>query len=129
MRKSSGAAPLPKKDHRVDRVHLTPGTGAGVPPPKSLEPAETILAAPSAIASGCQLGGRGPLPPDLMVHQKPDLTTSSLPRDLVTAEPMALSTAKLDQPPTAGPTSEEFQSPEPEDLPMVSFLRRSIRTR
>jgi hypothetical protein len=120
--KSTGAAALPKHDMPL----FTPGTGAGVPPPKSLAEPESVAATP---VQAWQLGGRGPLPPDLVREPMAAIGTTSatsanLPRDLspaVPAEPKMEVAMTAVQ--TAGPTCPEIQSPEPEELPMVSFRR------
>ena len=121
--KSTGAAALPKHDMPL----FTPGTGAGVPPPKSLAEPESV---PTTPVQAWQLGGRGPLPPDLvrepmaMAIGTTSAISANLPRDLspaVAAEPKMEVAMTAVQ--TAGPTCPEIQSPEPEELPMVSFRR------
>ena len=71
------------------------------------------------------------MPPDLVGREPVAIGTTSamsaLPRDLtpaVPAEPKMEVAMTAVQ--TAGPTHPEIQSPEPEELPMVSFRRCAI---
>jgi len=128
---------------------LSPGVGAGAPPakiPSTFQIAKTATEVVAEAPAVYQLGGRGPLPSELLVRQVSLGATSPLPRDLlprdpvppnnmVSAAPTKLVTPvevpmgpMVSAPTAAGPTSPEaFDAPSPEELPMVSF-RRSMET-
>lgn len=129
---------------------LSPGVGAGAPPakiPSTFQIAKAVTEVVAEAPAVYQLGGRGPLPAELLVRQVSLGATSPLPRDLLPRDPVspnkmvpAAAPTKLvtpveapigpmvSAPTAAGPTSPEaLDAPSPEELPMVSF-RRSIET-
>ena len=125
---------------------LSPGVGAGAPPakmPSTFQIAKAVTEVVAEAPAVYQLGGRGPLPAELLVRQVSLGATSPLPRDLLPRDPVppnemvsAAAPTKLvtpveapigpmvSAPTAAGPTSPEaFDAPSPEELPMVSFRR------
>ena len=124
---------------RARARELSPGVGAGAPPAKIPSTTFQNAEAPAVY----QLGGRGPLPAELLVRQVSLGATSPLPRDLLPCDPVPtnkmVSAAApttpvipvaapigpmVSAPTAAGPTSPEaFDAPSPEELPMVSFRR------
>ena len=125
---------------------LSPGVGAGAPPakiPSTFQIAKAVTEVVAEAPAVYQLGGRGPLPAELLVRQVSLGATSPLPRDLLPRDPVspnkmvpAAAPTKLvtpveapigpmvSAPTAAGPTSPEaLDAPSPEELPMVSFRR------
>lgn len=120
---------------------LSPGVGAGAPPakiPSTFQIAKAVTEVVAEAPAVYQLGGRGPLPAELLVRQVSLGATSPLPRDLLPRDPVppnemvsaAAPTVEapigpmVSAPTAAGPTSPEaLDAPSPEELPMVSFRR------